>query len=300
MLRERTARRSRRCTRETSDRDAVREAYAATARGSEACCVASSSKESRADIGYSAAEMEFGDETGTDLVLGCGNPVSLAQLAPGEVVVDLGSGAGLDCLLAARKVGGGGLVIGVDMVPEMLARARAAAKAGAEANVSFRLGEIEHVGPVADASADAVISNCVINLSADKPQVVREAARVLRPGGRIAISDVIRTRARELPERLQTEQALALSGGGAALGGPGDDAVGGGLRVGRRRSAAECVVHCRLAPRLGRREVRLRRQHHRRQARRLREGREGGHVVREEGCAEGRRERPQVAAAMGC
>ena len=113
-------------------RDAVREAYAATARGSEACCVATPSAKSRADIGYSAAEMEFGDETGTDLVLGCGNPVSLAQLAPGEVVVDLGSGAGLDCLLAARKVGGGGLVIGVDMVPEMLARARAAAaKAGA-------------------------------------------------------------------------------------------------------------------------------------------------------------------------
>jgi len=189
----------------TDIRVTVREQYGALAEGKDGCCgstgcgCAEPARSALSDIGYTPEQAAAIPE-GADLGLGCGNPLAHAAVKRGETVLDLGSGAGIDAFLAAREVGPEGRVIGVDMTPAMLDRARAnAAKAG-YANVEFRLGEIEHL-PVADGTVDLVISNCVVNLSPQKDQVFREAYRVLKPGGRMLVSDLVLERS--LPKEIK-------------------------------------------------------------------------------------------------
>jgi arsenite methyltransferase len=208
-------------------RESVREGYARIAATETSCCAPGASgcgsktvapADLAQQIGYSAEDLSALPE-GANLGLSCGNPGALAALKPGEIVLDLGSGGGFDVFIAGRKVGAGGRAIGVDMTPEMLARARRNNDSYREQtglnNVEFRLGEIEHL-PVADASVDVVISNCVINLSPDKPQVWREIARVLKPGGRVAVSDLALRRPLPRPV-LEMIEALVGCIAGAAL-----------------------------------------------------------------------------------
>jgi len=202
---------------------AVRERYGAIATGtSTSCCGDKPSQPTKASsccstkepddhlvqystsVGYNHNDV-FNVPAESNMALGCGNPTAIANLKQGETVVDLGSGGGFDCFLAANQIGKSGYVIGVDMTADMISKARQNALKSNFENVEFRLGEIEHL-PIADSSADVIISNCVINLSTDKPQVFKDAYRVLRPGGRLAISDVVLTA--QLPKEILGDLSL--------------------------------------------------------------------------------------------
>ncbi len=206
------------CQPDEKIRETVRKGYTQIAQGGSGCCGSSTPDKLAEGIGYSGEELELLPE-GANMGLSCGNPTAIAELKPGQVVLDLGCGGGFDVFIAAKKLGPNGKAIGVDMTPEMISKARAGIPKFTEktglTNVEFRLGEIEHL-PAADGSVDVVISNCVINLSPDKQQVWREIGRVLRPGGKVCVSDIALRK--PLPEQiLKSASALVGCVAGAVL-----------------------------------------------------------------------------------